>query len=69
MPSKDASLVQLGGSTKQMRAQALKVLRAARAAATGPGLDFITLALQGKVGGFEKVTKMIDEMVENLRKE
>jgi hypothetical protein len=69
VPSGGASFMQLGESETRMRAQALKVLRAARGAATGPGLDFITLALQGKVGGFEKVTKMIDEMVDNLHKE
>ena len=34
-----------------------------------PSLDFISLALQGKVKGFEKVIGMIDEMVGNLKKE
>jgi hypothetical protein len=68
VPTGAASFLQVSGSAKRMRASALKVLRAARGVATGPGLDFITLALQGK-GGFDKVIKMIDEMVANLKKE
>merc|ERR1719197_1373543 len=34
-----------------------------------PQLDMIALALRGKKIGFEKVIKMIDEMVETLKKE
>merc|ERR1740138_781467 len=34
-----------------------------------PGLDFIAMAIQGKKIGFEKVIKMIDEMVATLKKE
>merc|ERR1719238_1202088 len=34
-----------------------------------PGFDFISLALQGKTKGFEKVIKMIDDMVGVLHKE
>merc|ERR1712045_279620 len=34
-----------------------------------PQLDLIALALKGKSQGFEKVIKMIDEMVANLKKE
>merc|ERR1719161_1828690 len=55
-----------------MRQQALKLLRnAERNALLGhPGkLDFILLALNGKKVGFEKVLKMIDEMVVELKKE
>merc|ERR1740138_491775 len=34
-----------------------------------PRLDFITLAIQGKKVGFEKVIKMIDNMVATLKQE
>merc|ERR1719263_1897032 len=34
-----------------------------------PQLDFIALAIQGKKIGFEKVIKMIDDMVATLKKE
>merc|ERR1719478_1221740 len=36
---------------------------------TRPGLDFIALAIQGKKIGFEKVIKMIDDMVATLKTE
>merc|ERR1712224_1168382 len=54
-----------------MRARALSLLRKARQASTldRSKLDFITLAIQGKKGGFEKVIQMIDEMVATLKKE
>merc|ERR550537_1084480 len=65
------SLLQLQVSAKDMRARALTMLLAARSAAdhSRPQLDMILLALQGKKIGFEKVIKMIDEMVETLKKE
>jgi hypothetical protein len=72
VPSRGASLVQLGSNEQRTRSSALKVLRAARGAATAssrPSLDFITLALQGKTAGFEKVVKMIEDMVKNLKTE
>merc|ERR1719379_1524287 len=34
-----------------------------------PQLDFIAMAIQGKKIGFEKVIKMIDDMVATLKKE
>merc|ERR1719450_1303349 len=34
-----------------------------------PQFDFITLAIQGKKIGFEKVIKMIDDMTATLKKE
>jgi len=37
--------------------------------AASPKLDFIALAIQGKKIGFDKVLKMIDEMVATLKKE
>merc|ERR1719161_2243068 len=57
-----------------MRARALSMVLAARTAAGQweagrPQLDVILLALRGQKIGFEKVIKMIDEMVETLKKE
>merc|ERR1719161_1132948 len=57
-----------------MRARALSMVLAARTAAGQweagrPQLDMILLALHGQKIGFEKVIKMIDEMVETLKKE
>merc|ERR1740138_1112752 len=51
-----------------MRSRALEMLRAARR----PGrnsLDFIALALHGKKVGFEKVLKLIDDMIATLKEE
>jgi hypothetical protein len=72
VPNRGASFVQVSGSARRTRANALKLLRAARGTATAvtrPSVDFITLALHGKTAGFEKVLKMIDDMVDVLKKE
>merc|ERR1719335_947050 len=53
-----------------MRTRALVMLRkASKVSAHRPQLDFITLAIQGKQQGFEKVIKMIDDMVGTLKQE
>jgi chromosome segregation ATPase len=66
LPSAAASFVQVvGGAT----ARALSVVQEARKISSNPQLDFIALALRGKAAGFEKVTKMIDAMVETLKVE
>jgi len=62
LPATGASLIQMSADQKK---QALAVLRAAH----HPQLDFITLAIQGKKIGFEKVIKMIDDMSATLKKE
>merc|ERR1719380_272851 len=69
MPS--PSLLQLGVSNKQVRDQALKALAGVRGRAGGKGLsiDLIALALRGKKVNFDKVIKMIDDMVVLLGKE
>ena len=61
-----ASFVQLSTSAAQVRARALAEVRTAQrvAAQRAPGLDLIALALHGSAAGFEKVTAMIDEMVD-----
>merc|ERR1719492_622497 len=54
-----------------MRDRALRVLRDLQRGGSPhrTQLDFIALAFRGKVGGFEKVVKMIDDMVALLKKE
>merc|ERR1719261_1079422 len=59
------SLLQVG--TKELRTRALGALKGTRAA--DPRLDFIALAIQGKKVSFDKVIKMIDDMVVLLGKE
>eukprot|EP00972_Heterocapsa_arctica_P017297 2555178-Heterocapsa_arctica.AAC.1 len=54
-------------SSKQVKRQALLALSASKS--RDPRLDLISLALKGKKVSFEKVLKMIDEMVALLGKE
>merc|ERR1712232_1326278 len=65
------SFVQLTGrSMAQVRARALAAVQSARRhGRRNPGIDLIAVALHSKTGGFEKVQKMIDEMVEVLKAE
>merc|ERR1740139_524482 len=76
LPSASSSLLQMQSSSSAMRARALATLRQAVKVANGqdrPGLELLTMALTGKRsgnrGGFGEVIKMIDEMVEILKKE
>jgi len=66
-----SSFMQIQVTAESMRARALSIVQQARQASkTGrPQLDFIALTLRGKKIGFEKVIKLIDEMVETLKKE
>jgi len=68
LPGASASLMQVKVSTSSMREQALAVLQAARGAKKDDRqrLDYIMLAIRGKKFGFDKVLKMIDNMVELL---
>jgi hypothetical protein len=67
------SLVQVRVTTSEVRTRALATLRQARQKANQrdlPGLELLALALAGKQqGGFDKVIKMIDNMVDVLQKE
>merc|ERR1719235_1288769 len=64
-----ASFVQVD-STKNQRAQVLKIMSELKKAhANEPRLDFISMAMRGSKIGFEKVVKMIDDMVVELKKE
>jgi len=65
-----ASFVQTQGSSSSVRNKALEILSALRSQSKDePRLDFITMCMRGKKIGFEKVIKMIDDMVAALKKE
>jgi hypothetical protein len=61
-----ASFVELSVTSKTVRGRALAALRSAPRSVH---IDFIALAIQGRKIGFEKVIKMIDEMVITLKTE
>merc|ERR1719264_1146989 len=74
LPGAGSSFVQFGVGASTLRSRALGLIRDARRAAgrRSTGLDFLVLALSGKTatkGTFDKVIKMIDEMVAVLKKE
>jgi len=76
LPSASASFVQVRRSAASVRSKALAMVRGAMRTANhqdSPGLDLLVLALSGKralgQGGFDKVIKMCDSMVEVLKKE
>jgi len=76
LPAPSASLLQVQETTSAMRARALVAIRSAQQIATKgdkPGLQLLVLALSGRKsansGGFDKVLKMIDDMVVLLGKE
>merc|ERR1740117_1099958 len=71
LPGSASSLVQVEVGTKAVRARALAMIQAAgkNMKPTLRRLDFIALALRGKKIGFEKVIKMIDNMVVTLKTE
>merc|ERR1719174_3491470 len=67
LPGASASFMQVQVSSTEQRARALSELR--RVLKGNPQLDFIALAIQGKKIGFEKVLKMIDDLVATLKTE
>jgi len=72
LPSASSSFVQLNAKAASLRARALALLRGAgrgRGGSPASGLGMLELALGSKQVGFEKVVKMIDEMVLNLKAE
>merc|ERR1719335_388225 len=70
LPSAAASFIQLKQTPHQVRDNALHVLnQAKRHGVRGVPIDFIALALRGKNTGFDKIVKMIDDMVVLLGKE
>jgi septal ring factor EnvC (AmiA/AmiB activator) len=66
LPSASASFVELKVTSASFRARALAAIRKVPRTIH---LDFIAMAIQGKKIGFDKVIKMIDEMVATLKQE
>jgi len=67
-----ASFMQVQVSSASTRARALAVIRGiprGHKLSARPQLDLIALAIQGKKVGFEKVIKLIDDMMVSLKKE
>merc|ERR1719468_1073903 len=66
-----SAFVQVESVTKSATVKALSLLQKARGVQNGDHskLDFIMLAIRGRSGGFEKVIKMIDDMVALLNQE
>jgi len=71
LPGSSASFMQMQVSSAGMRTQALALLEAAKSDKKGDRqrIDYIMLAIRGKKFGFEKVLKMIDDMVDLLKTE
>merc|ERR1719221_2496506 len=73
LPSPSASFMQVHVNNAQLRRSALAVVRGARAQRANSRhraqFDLLELALTGKKVSFEKVLKMIDEMVAMLKEE
>merc|ERR1719327_2070414 len=71
LPGASSSFVQVNVNVANARAHALAAIRKAQQASKSvrPQLDFIAMAISGKKIGFEKVIKMIDDMVATLKKE
>jgi len=67
LPASASSFVQVQVTSKSMRQQALKVLRAGHK--KDPRLDLIEVAMHGGKMGFEKIIKMIDDLVVELKAE
>jgi len=71
LPGASASLMQVSVSIQAMKDHALALLEGAKDGKKSDRqqLDFIMLAIRGKAQGFEKVIKLIDEMVTLLKEE
>jgi len=67
LPAPGASFLQVQVAAKSARVQALEMLRST--STSRPQMDMIFLALQGKKVSFDKVLKMIDDMVALLKQE
>jgi len=71
LPGSSASFMQLQVSAASQRSQALALLEAAKndKKSDRQRIDYIMLAIRGKKFGFDKVLKMIDDMVDLLKTE
>merc|ERR1719310_1746692 len=66
-----SSFIQIEVTQEELRSRALSLLQTARGAKSHDRqrLDLVMLALRGKKVGFDKVIKLIDDMVALLKKE
>jgi chromosome segregation ATPase len=69
LPGSSASLLQVKITAKAMAKAALNALKHARAGRSDPRVDFLEIALRGGKVGFEKIIKLIDELVATLKQE
>merc|ERR1719345_41512 len=69
LPGSSASLLQVKITAKSMAKSALAVLKQGRNGGKDPRVDFLEIALKGGKVGFEKIIKLIDELVATLKKE
>jgi len=63
------SFLQVRVNAQILRQRAIEAIHTAMENSRSPHLDFITLALRGKKIGFEKIIKMIDDLVSTLKKQ
>jgi len=63
------SFLQVRVNTQAVRLRAIEAIHKAMDISHSPQIDFITLALRGKKIGFEKIIKMIDDLVSTLKKQ
>merc|ERR1712167_48984 len=61
--------IQVAVTDRAMRERALEFIQMANTDERRPALDFISPAFHGKTIGFEKIIKMIDDVVVELKKE
>jgi len=72
LPSSASSFMQVQVTAKSMQQRALSLLKAARrhrGHGADPRIDFLELALHGKNVGFEKIIKMVDDLMTALKTE
>jgi len=67
LPASSANLLQIKVSTADIQKKALKALQARKS--VDPRADFLEVALHGGKMGFDKIVKMIDELVVQLKKD
>merc|ERR1719359_1650223 len=69
LPSAAASLLQVDETAADVKQRALALIQTAQHGQRSVPLDLVALALRGKKVGFEKVIKLIDDMVVTLGQE
>jgi hypothetical protein len=67
LPSASSSFVQITERASALRSKALALLQAAKKHSKSTSLDFVSLALRGRKGGFDKVVALIDRMAGQLK--